>query len=374
MYKEKWGHLSDQVSSGKSPEGQELVSQDTSKRLLDRSNQRPHDFGPVLLSMWRHSQWMNEQIVLTATKMKDSSFSTNKMIFQTCAQTCPTSLEITHWHSFPIGTSLLHHLTFFLSTTSWRVATDSARTSKKGLLGSVRFHTFSCARGHHDPIGGPKNDLWARKVPGDTRDTSLWCQVGMHEKPLTKWWKINSCWQVVICRVNPNVWGIAKQADSRGPSCTDNHEKGELACLGGNKIYIRYFEATNTHKHNKRGYQYISILWNQIKTTLRLLTCFHLFICSSSSQLRTPWRNCRLEGIPIIQNLRNTATSDSGNISKLKKHPHCIVSKSHFTHPPPNIPWYWPFELQMTSKIQHVNTSLTNPVIYKYISWIYTIF
>ena len=131
--------------------------------------------------------------------------------------------------------------------------------------------------------------------------------------------------------------------------------------------YIRYFEATNTHKHNKRGYQYISILWNQIKTTLRLLTCFHLFICSSSSQLRTPWRNCRLEGIPIIQNLRNTATSDSGNISKLKKHPHCIVSKSHFTHPPPNIPWYWPFELQMTSKIQHVNTSLTNPVIYKYI-------
>lgn len=160
--KEKWGNLSDEVSSGKSPDGQELVNQDTSKRLLDRSNQRPHDFGPVLLSMSRHSQWKNKEIVLTATKMNDSSCSTNKMIFQTCAQTYPTSLEITHWHSFPIGT---HHLTFFLST-SWRVATGHLCTSKKGLLGSVRFHTFSCARGHHDPIGGPKNDLWARKVQG----------------------------------------------------------------------------------------------------------------------------------------------------------------------------------------------------------------
>ena len=51
---------------------------------------------------------LNERIkkLYLRPKKKDSSFSTNNMIFQTCAQTCPTSLEITHWHSFPIRTSL----------------------------------------------------------------------------------------------------------------------------------------------------------------------------------------------------------------------------------------------------------------------------
>lgn len=122
--------------------------------------------------------------------MNDSSCSTNKMIFQTCAQTCPTSLEITHWHSFPIGT---HHLTFFLSTTSWRVATGHLCTSKKGLLGSVRFHTFSCARGHHDPIGGPKNDLPSQEGPRGYQGYQPMVPGGYAEKPLTKWWKINSC-------------------------------------------------------------------------------------------------------------------------------------------------------------------------------------
>ena len=143
MYKEKWGHLSDQVSSGKSPEGQELVSPRYLKAPPGQKQPTTSWLWPCAfvnvkaLSMneWTNSTYGNK-------KWKTPHFQQTKWFFKLGAQTCPTSLEITHWHSFPIGTSLLHHLTFFLSTTSWRVATDSARTSKKGLLGSVRFHTF----------------------------------------------------------------------------------------------------------------------------------------------------------------------------------------------------------------------------------------